>query len=57
MICTICRISLTIFAIAVSASSFTDDLSFEDGENQYKHLKSVLEGSLELPPENVRIYA
>lgn len=36
---------------------YCDDLSFEDGENQYKHLKSVLEGSLELPPENVRIYA
>lgn len=36
---------------------YCDDLSFEDGENQYKNLKSVLEGSLELPPENVRIYA
>ena len=36
---------------------YCDDLSFEDGENQYKHLKSVLEGSLELPPENVRLYA
>lgn len=36
---------------------YCDDLSFEDGENQYKHLKSVFEGSLELPPENVRIYA
>ncbi|MDX1803076.1 MAG: ATP-binding protein [Alcanivorax sp.] len=36
---------------------YCDDLSFEDGENQYKHLKTVLEGSLELPPENVRIYA
>ena len=36
---------------------YCDDLSFENGENQYKHLKSVLEGSLELPPENVRIYA
>ncbi len=36
---------------------YCDDLSFEDGEHQYKHLKSVLEGSLELPPENVRLYA
>ncbi len=36
---------------------YCDDLSFEEGENHYKHLKSVLEGSLELPPENVRIYA
>lgn len=36
---------------------FCDDLSFEEGENSYKPLKSVLEGSLELPPENVLIYA
>lgn len=36
---------------------YCDDIAFEDGETQYKHLKSVLEGSLELPPENVRLYA
>lgn len=36
---------------------FCDDLSFEEGESGYKHLKSVMEGSIELPPENVRIYA
>lgn len=36
---------------------FCDDLSFETGESGYKALKSVLEGSLELPPENVRVYA
>ncbi len=36
---------------------FCDDLSFEEGETRYKHLKSVLEGSIELPPENVLIYA
>ncbi|BFM12626.1 ATP-binding protein [Simiduia litorea] len=36
---------------------FCDDLSFESGEGGYKHLKSVLEGSIELPPENVLIYA
>lgn len=36
---------------------FCDDLSFETGETGYKALKSVLEGSLELPPENVRVYA
>ncbi len=36
---------------------FCDDLSFEPGESAYKALKSVLEGSLELPPENVRVYA
>jgi len=36
---------------------FCDDLSFESGEATYKHLKSVLEGSVELPPENVLLYA
>ncbi|MCK9469374.1 MAG: ATP-binding protein [Porticoccaceae bacterium] len=36
---------------------FCDDLSFEEGESSYKHLKSVLEGSIELPPENTLIYA
>lgn len=36
---------------------FSDDLSFEAGESAYKALKSVLEGSLELPPDNVRVYA
>ncbi len=36
---------------------FCDDLSFEAGETGYKSLKSILEGSLELPPENVRVYA
>lgn len=35
---------------------FCDDLSFTDNED-YRHLKSVLEGSVELPPENVRLYA
>lgn len=36
---------------------FCDDLSFDDGETDYKHLKSVLEGSIELPPENVLVCA
>lgn len=36
---------------------FCDDLSFETGDSRYKSLKSVLEGSLELPPENVLLYA
>jgi predicted AAA+ superfamily ATPase len=36
---------------------FCDDLSFEAGEHGYKALKSVLEGSIELPPDNVRVYA
>lgn len=36
---------------------FVDDLSFEEDEVQYKALKAVLEGSVEEPPPNVRIYA
>jgi predicted AAA+ superfamily ATPase len=36
---------------------FVDDLSFEEGETQYKTLKAVLEGSLEARPRNVLIYA
>lgn len=36
---------------------FCDDLSFEDGDNSYKGLKPVLEGSIELPPQNVKVYA
>lgn len=36
---------------------FCDDLSFESGEPAYKALKSVLEGSIEVPPANVLIYA
>ena len=36
---------------------FCDDLSFDSGERSYRSLKSVQEGSIELPPDNVRIYA
>jgi hypothetical protein len=36
---------------------FCDDLSFESGETAYKALKSVLDGSISAPPENVLIYA
>lgn len=36
---------------------YCDDLSFENNETAYKPLKSVLEGSIELPPENVLLYA
>jgi predicted AAA+ superfamily ATPase len=36
---------------------FVDDLSFEENEVEYKSLKALLEGSVESPPENVRIYA
>lgn len=36
---------------------FSDDLSFEDGEAGYKALKSVLDGSISAPSDNVLIYA
>ena len=36
---------------------FVDDLSFEEYETEYKPLKALLEGSLEAPPGNVRLYA
>lgn len=36
---------------------YCDDLSFESGDSLYKPLKSVLEGSIELPPDNVVFYA
>jgi predicted AAA+ superfamily ATPase len=36
---------------------FVDDLSFEENEVEYKALKALLEGSVEEPPENVRVYA
>ena len=34
-----------------------DDLSFEENEIEYKHLKAVMEGGAEAAPENVLIYA
>jgi predicted AAA+ superfamily ATPase len=36
---------------------FVDDLSFEEHEVEYKSLKALLEGSIDKPPENVRVYA
>jgi len=36
---------------------FCDDLSFDEGESGLRELKSVLEGSIEQPSENVRVYA
>ncbi len=34
-----------------------DDLSFEEFETEYKYLKAVIEGGLEIKPDNVLIYA
>jgi predicted AAA+ superfamily ATPase len=36
---------------------FCDDLSFGANEGTYKHFKSVMEGSIEVAPENILIYA
>ncbi len=36
---------------------YIDDLSFEEFEIEYKYLKAVIEGDLEIKPENVLIYA
>lgn len=36
---------------------FLDDLSFEENETEYKHLKSAIEGGVEAKPDNVLIYA
>jgi predicted AAA+ superfamily ATPase len=36
---------------------FVDDLSFEDNEENYTSLKAILEGGLEIKPDNVLIYA
>lgn len=35
---------------------YCDDFSFDDHENTYMILKTVLDGSIELPPENVILY-
>ena len=36
---------------------YMDDLSFEEHEIEYKHLKSIIEGGLEAKPQNVLVYA
>ena len=36
---------------------YMDDLSFEEDETQYKYLKAVMEGGLEMRPSHVLIYA
>jgi uncharacterized protein len=36
---------------------YCDDLSFEQSDRGYRHLKSVLEGSIEPAPKNVRLMA
>ena len=36
---------------------YMDDLSFEEFEIEYKYLKAIIEGGLEVKPKNVLIYA
>lgn len=35
---------------------YCDDFSFEKGDDSYKGLKPILEGSIEMPPKNVVVY-
>lgn len=36
---------------------FLDDLSFEEFESEYKNMKALIEGGVEVKPQNVLIYA
>lgn len=36
---------------------YMDDLSFEEDETEYKHLKALMEGGVETRPDNILIYA
>lgn len=36
---------------------YMDDLSFEEFETDYKYLKAIIEGGLEIQPDNILIYA
>ncbi len=51
------EISDTIRELPYKFIVFCDDLSFEEGEKGYKGLKRILEGSIEAPPSNLKIYA
>lgn len=35
---------------------YMDDLSFEESESEYKYLKALIEGGLEVVPDNILIY-
>lgn len=47
----------TLYARPERFLIFCDDLSFEQNDASYKALKSMLDGSICAPPENVLIYA
>ena len=36
---------------------YLDDLSFDDFEVEYKYFKAIIDGGLEVKPDNVLIYA
>lgn len=36
---------------------YMDDLSFEEYETEYKYLKAIIEGGLEVHPQNILLYA
>ncbi len=52
----ITKIMQRVSGRAVRCIIFIDDLSFEESESEYKHFKSVLEGGVEVQPENVLVY-
>lgn len=35
---------------------YCDDVSFEENENSYIALKTIIDGSIELPPNNILLY-
>lgn len=47
----------TLSGVPLKFIIFIDDLSFDDVEEDYKSLKSLLEGGLEIRPDNVLLYA
>lgn len=55
-----CRIGRLMSELAERGGKyilFFDDLSFDDGENEYKYFKAVLDGGLSTKPDNIVVYA
>ncbi|MDR1701462.1 MAG: ATP-binding protein [Sporomusaceae bacterium] len=51
------QIMNTLRAIKKKFIILLDDLSFEEFETDYKYLKSLIDGGMEMMPENVLLYA
>lgn len=50
-------ISHALGSLALKFIVFVDDLSFEESETEYKHMKALLEGGVRHLPQNVVLYA